>query len=474
MGQELAHREYVDERAFLERLRDETRLLARAFREDRFERFDPPMVGAEVEAWLIDTDQRPAPENLAFLEALAEPLATTELAAFNFELNLDPAPLPGGFTAIRAQIEALWARCRERARTLGLAPLMIGIPPTLTHDMLSLETMTPTHRYAALNERVMAVRGKPTTIGIARREELALVQNHLMIEAACTSLQTHLTVNPGEEARVYNAAQIASAPVTAISANSPFLYGRRLWEETRIPAFEQAIGIESFRALGGTPVGRVGFGGGWMRKSLMELFLENLDGHAPLLPLIEDAPAERLRHLKLQNGTLWRWNRPIIGGDLTGRPHLRIENRVTPAGPTPVDMAANAAFFTGLTLHLARLPEPPEGRMAFSTARENFYACARRGLGARVTWIGGEIEDVQRLIHDRLIPDAREGLEIAGVPRAEADALLAPVQGRAKTGLNGAAWQRAFVNCHGRDFQALVSAYLEQQDGGRPVCEWTI
>ena len=293
MGQEVASCDYVDEQAFVKRLRAETRLVSNLYKDQRFESFDPPMGGAEVEAWLVDDNWLPAPANDAFLKRLDETLATHELAQFNFELNLDPHPLPGGLPKLKQQIEALWAKCAETADALALKPLMIGMPPTLIQDMLSLDTMTPTNRYRALNERVMELRGKPTEVDISRREKLELAQNHLMLEAACTSLQTHSTVNPGEEARMYNAAQIAAAPVVAISANSPFLYGRRLWEETRIPAFEQAIGINSFRGRDGAKIGRVTFGAKWLRHSFLELFLENLDGHEALLPILEDAEPER-------------------------------------------------------------------------------------------------------------------------------------------------------------------------------------
>lgn len=474
MGQDLASRSYVDEPLFRARLREETGLVARLFKTQALERFPAPMIGAEVEAWLIDRDEMPAPENAAFLAALDEPRATTELSCFNFELNLDPGALADGFAPLKDQIERLWSECDAAAERLGLRALMIGIPPTLREDMLSLETMTPSHRFAALNERVMQVRGVPTRVDISRRESLELSQTHLMIEAACTSLQTHLTVNAGEEARLYNAAQIASAPLTAVSANSPFLYGRRLWEETRIPAFEQAIGINSFRARDGARVGRVTFGAGWMRESFLELFLENLDGHAPLIPLIEDAPPEALRHFKLQNGTLWRWNRPILGGDAGAGAHLRVENRVTPAGPTAADMAANCAFFVGLTLHLAHSETAPEDQLSFQKARSNFYACARRGLGARVDWIDGAVWDVQQPIHDRLIDQAEAGLRAAGVTQGEAQSALAPIRGRARTGLNGAAWQRGYVNCHGRDFQGLIAAYRDNQQSGQPVHTWRI
>lgn len=476
MGQEIASDETFDEDAFVERLRDETRLVMGWFRDGAFEKADPPLIGAEVEGWLLDGDLMPSPRNLEFLSAADRTGLDAELSQYNFELNLDPVSLAGdGLKRLEDSIGALWSHCCAAGSAMGLNAAMVGMPPTLREGMLDLEAMTPSNRYRALNDRVMHLRGgAPLAYDIEGRERLELVESHLMMEAACTSLQTHLNIHPDHQARQFNAALIASAPVLAASANSPYLYGRRLWEETRIPAFEQAIRILSFKDKAGRAVGRVDFGTGYVRRSLMELFLENLDGHAPLLPVVEDTPAERLRHFKLQNGTLWRWNRPIVDTNKAGTPHLRLENRITPAGPTVVDMTANAAFLIGLVLHLAGEEAPPETRLPFEAARENFYAAAKSGFGAPVTWLDGESGDLQALVAERLADQAEAALLKADVDRHVARRLIDIIRKRARTGQTGAAWQRAWVNCNGRDFQGLMEAYLGFQTKGAPVHTWTV
>ncbi len=476
MGQEIASAEDFDEAGFKARLRDESLLVLSWFKEKAFERADPPLIGAEVEGWLLDGDLMPAQRNLDFLNRADNPGLDQELSQYNFELNLDPTSLGDrGLETLERRFSELWAHCCATATTMDLHAAMIGMPPTLREGMLDLDSMTPSNRYRALNDRVMQLRGgTPLTYEIEGRERLERAENHLMLEAACTSLQTHLMLDPDAQVRQFNAAMIASAPVLAVSANAPYLFGRRLWEETRIPAFEQAIRVVSFKDKAGRHVGRVDFGTQYVRESLMELFLENLDGHAPLLPVVEDAPAERLRHFKLQNGTLWRWNRPIVDTNKEGVPHLRIENRITPAGPTPVDMTANAAFFIGLTLHLSGLEEAPEHGLAFEDTRRNFYAAAKSGLGAKITWLDGQRGDIQHLIATQLADDAERALLAADVDRHVARRYMDIIRARARSGLNGAAWQRSWVNCNGRDLQGLMGAYLELQHSGKPVHTWTV
>lgn len=476
MGQEIATDNAFDEVEFKKRLRDETRIVLNWFKADAFERSDPPLIGAEVEAWLLDADFIPDPCNTHFIERANMDGLDSELSQFNFELNLDPQSLAGdGLKQLEAGFNRLWGHCCETAGSMGGHAAMIGIVPTLRDDMLCPDTMTPSNRYRALNARVMELRsGEPLSYDIAGLEHLEKLDNHLMLEGACTSLQTHLMLDPDHQARQFNAAMIASAPVLAVSTNSPFLYGRQLWEETRIPAFEQAIRIVSFKDRNGRAVGRVDFGTGYVRDSLMELFLENLDGHPPLLPALEDAPPEKLRHLKLQNGTLWRWNRPIVDVNAQGVPHLRVENRITPAGPTPADMAANAAFFLGLTMYLSKLEDAPEQTLDFETTRQNFYAAARHGLGARITWTDGQEGDVQALISDTLIDQAEDGLISSGVDPAVAGDFMSVIRGRVRHGMTGSIWQRAWVDTHGRDFQGLMSAYLDLQTTGKPVHTWTV
>jgi hypothetical protein len=476
MGQEIASDERFDEDGFRERLRNETRLVMQWFKEDAFQRATPPTIGAEVEGWLLDGDLIPTPNNSDFLKRASNTDLDSEISQFNFELNLDPQSLGGdGLKRLEDGFDSLWGHCCATSREMGGRAAMIGTLPTLREGMLDLDTMTPSNRYRALNARVMEMRSfEPMAYDIAGLEHLETIDNHLMLEGACTSLQTHLMLDPDRQARQFNAAIIASAPVLAVSTNSPFLFGKQLWEETRIPTFEQAIRIVSFKDKTGRAIGRVDFGTQYIRESLMELFLENLDGHPPLLPVLEDAPEWRIRHFKLQNGTLWRWNRPIVDVNSKGEPHLRIENRITPAGPTSADMTANSAFFLGLTLHLADLDEAPEHALPFETSRVNFYAAARQGLGARITWINGEEGDVQALIAHQLTDQAEAALVKAGADAEIAKRYMDIIRGRVRRGMTGSIWQRAWVDCHGRDFQGLMAAYLDFQMRGDPVHTWTV
>jgi gamma-glutamyl:cysteine ligase YbdK (ATP-grasp superfamily) len=293
-----------------------------------------------------------------------------------------------------------------------------------------------------------------------------------MLEAGCTSLQAHMKVNQEDCVRFYNAAILAAAPLVAATANSPFLYGKSLWCETRIPAFEQATAIDGFRDASGQNVLRVTLGTGYLRHSFLELFIENL-GFPVLLPALEDR-ADRLPHLQLQNGTIWRWVRPILGFDGAGTPHLRIEHRVMPAGPSLIDTVANLALCHGLVLALARADEPPEAGTRFEDARAGFYACARDGLDARICWDGREAR-VQNLLLDRLIPDARAALIETGVAEDEVVRYIDDVMtARVRSGRTGAAWQRSFMDCNPANFQALTERYLALQETGAPVHTWEV
>ncbi len=473
MGREISDQERVDMAGFKTRLREETRCLMNWFKQERFERPIRPSIGLELEAWLMDEDGLPAPRNLEFLEKLDDPHAVPELAAYNFEFNADPLKLENRvFSKLEKDLSGLWSKAEDCAEEMGMKALMTGIPATLREPMLSLDDATPSERYRLLNERLFELRGgAPLKIDIAGREELDLVQTHLMMEAACTSLQVHLMLTQDNAARRYNAAQIASAPLVAASANSPFLYGKRLWEETRIAAFESAVNAPGPRQGDGRRAARVTFGRAHLRDSLMELFIDNLDCYEPFLPMVSDTPEEKLEHLRLQNGTVWRWNRPIVQPGKT--PHLRVENRVVPAGPTIIDMVANTAFCIGLTLHLEMLPDLEE-RLPFELARRNFYACAKEGLAAECVWLDGRVVNVQALIRDELAEAAREALIAAGVDAGEAGHYLGIVKQRCRNGQNGAAWQRAHANCHGNDHQKLVLDYLANQKDGAPVHRWRI
>ena len=341
MGQEIEASRFTqaDFDAFEERLREETRLLETWFREDAFASTHK-VAGFELEACLVDAGMRPAAIVEPFLERLNDPLVVPELATFNAEINGTPQRLQGdALSRLAAELEATWAHCGEAAAGLDARLAMIGILPTLAPGHLDMAYMTPLKRYRALNEQILHLRrGRRLNLDVRGRDHLHLEQQDVMTESAATSFQIHLKVTPEEAARVYNWSKVLSAPMVAVAANSPFLFGHDLWDETRIPLFEQAVSV------GGSFFSeRVTFGLHYVRDSVLECFQGNLIRFPPLLPQIMDEPPERLAHLRLHNGTIWRWNRPLIGFDDSGAPHLRIEHRVVPAGPTVSDSIANAA-----------------------------------------------------------------------------------------------------------------------------------
>jgi hypothetical protein len=295
-----------------------------------------------------------------------------------------------------------------------------------------------------------------------------------MLESATTSFQLHLKVHPRHATRAYNAALVMSAPMVAIASNSPYLFGHDLWDETRIPLFEQSVAVGGFAGASHGPLRRVSFGSGYVRESIHECFIENEQHYPVLLPMRYYEGLEQMSHLRLHNGTIWRWNRPLIGFDYDGMPHLRIEHRVVPGGPTVVDVIANAAFFFGLMQTLMQAGTAPEQRLPFATARDNFYAAARHGLDTQVTWLDGRKGPVRALLLEELLPAARAGLELLEIDRDDIDKYLGIIEGRARSAMTGAAWQRAWVDRYGRDMEGLTEAYYLRQASGRPVHSWDI
>jgi len=474
MGDEIERRYFDADHfsAFRERLEEETDLLRGVFERGEFStRGD--VAGFELEAWLVDDQGDPKPDNERYLEALANPLVVPELAAFNVELNGSPSALTGRvFSRLHDELSATWNACRDVAEQTGCHLVTIGILPTVAKAMLCSEYMSGMMRYRSLNDRLMALRdGKALSLKIDGEEELVLRHSDVMLEAAATSFQIHLQCKPQRAVRDFNASVVASAPLVAASANSPWLFGCQLWEETRIPLFEQAVD------LGERAPPRVSFGSGYARDSLFEIFERNRDLHPILLPAVKDSPPNKFSHVRFHNGTVWRWNRPLIGFDFDGQVHLRIEHRVVPAGPTLKDCIANAAFYFGLVRGLGLAPEPIEAQLPFETARENFYTAARYGLDARICWpFDGTIRELamRSLIVDELLPMARRGLEFAGIPDAEIADYLDVIGARVDTGQNGAAWQRRWVQANGREFNQLVNEYRARQESGEPVHAWSL
>jgi len=470
MGQEITGTQFSEDDfvRFGRRLAFETQRARQAFAAGEFAQ-DGHVAGFELEAWLIDRNFYPVGCNQAFLARMADPLVVPELSRFNIEINGTPQALHGkALTTLEAELAATWERCRRIAHAEESTVIAIGTLPTLRDEDLGPASMSPLKRYAALNRQILAARGeRPLELDIAGEESLRSTHGDVMLEAATTSFQVHLQAPARQISRYLNASMLLSAPLVALAANSPFLFERRLWHETRIPLFEQAVDCGD-----GPKRRRVTFGQRYAGSDPTAWFADNLMQFPVLLPYESDDPPGRYAHLRLHNGTIWRWNRLLIGFDARDVPHLRIEQRVMPAGPSIVDMIANAAFYYGVAHMLATQPEPPEATQPFEAAHESFYAAARDGLDARVNW-GGQPVPVAELLERHLLPLAHEGLARLDVDRDDARRYLDVIALRLRMRRNGAMWQIAHHARH-RDFFRLTADYLEHQRSGMPVHEWPL
>ena len=474
MGQEIGTPDFTpdDLAEFRHRLERETRLLASWLATGALPA-GPKVGGFELEAWLVGPDLRPLPRAPDLLARLADPLVVPELATFNLEFNGTPRILAGqALSTMAAELDRTWGHAQTVAGGLGARLAMVGILPTVRPEDLILDHMTPRNRYRILNAQLGALRGhQPLRLDIQGRDRLLLTREDVMAESATTSFQIHLRVPPQEAARVYNLSKILSAPLVAVGANSPYLFGRDLWRETRIPLFEQtcAMGESGLRE-------RVSFGLGYVQASILECFAANLAAYPVILPELHDEPPERLAHLRLHNGTIWRWNRPLIGFDPDGAPHLRIEQRVVPAGPTVPDLIATAALYFGAIQDLlGGGTDPTRALIPFPVAQSNFYAAARLGLEAELSWLDGRRATAGTILAQDLLPRARRGLRNLGIDDDEIDTWLGIIAARLRSGRTGADWQRAWMRRHpDQGMAGLLHAYLDQQQSGRPLHEWSL
>jgi len=478
MGRDISKTRFTeaDLARFKQKLLEEYRILADWFQNGTLkERED--LCGFELEAWLVDRDFLPAPKNEAFLSRIAHPLVVPELSQFNFEINSTPQHIEGSiFSKMENELQEVWRLCEANATAVGSDILAIGILPTIRDDMLTLDHMTHISRYFALNDQVFRMReGQAIELNIQGRDHLNVTHQDVMLEAVTASLQIHLQVGAEDSVRFYNASQVLSAPMVAVAANSPYLFGKDLWDETRITVFEQAVYMDCYRDNQDEPLHRVTFGSGYARETILEPFLENLELYPVLLPQVFDEPPELLSHLRLHNGTIWRWTRPLIGMDHDGTPHIRIEHRAPGAGPSLKDVIANIAFFVGLMSYFTRQEIPLEEQIRFDWAEENFYQAARNGLSAQIRWTGRKKWDMQTLLDEVLVPASRKGLQQCGIKKEDISCYIDEViQNRARTGQNGARWQRSFIAAHGPDFQSMTRAYFENQKRNIPVHEWDV
>ena len=490
MGDDVDSIEFTrqDRQCYREKVRRCLDVFARMLTESKFD-FERPLTGLEIEFNLIDAEHDPAMRNEEVLRAIANEDFQTELGQFNIEINVPPRRLAGEENAeLERSLRDSLNNAEERARSVGAHMVMIGILPTLRREHMTAEALSANPRYALLNEQIFAARGEDLDIRIDGVDRLAVTTDTIAPESACTSTQFHLQVSPGQFAAYWNAAQVIAGVQVALGANAPLLFGRELWRETRIPLFEQATDTrsEEIRAQGVRP--RVWFGERWI-TSVFDLFEENVRYFPALLPICdEEDPAEimergdppALSELRLHNGTIYRWNRPIYAV-VRGRPHLRVENRVLPAGPTVVDIMANAAFYYGLIRALAEAERPLWTQMSFSAAEENFHAGARHGIDASMFWPTLGYVPVTELVLRRLLPLAHAGLDRWGVSPGERDRLLGIIEQRCLTHRNGAAWQVQTLHAleeDGMDRQEalheMLRRYLPPMHENIPVHEWPV
>jgi gamma-glutamyl:cysteine ligase YbdK (ATP-grasp superfamily) len=455
---------------FAIRLRDETEYANRLFESHGFSNAGY-MLGFEVEAWIVDHNYFPASINQRLLETIAHPLVVPELSRFNVELNCEPLALSVNVLDLAHDaLTRLWSKCNAIAHQLDANMVMIGTLPTIRDDDLTLPNMSPLNRFYALNDEVLRRRGgRKLRVNIAGRDHLLSEHADVMLEAATTSFQIHLKTPAALAHLYYNASVAASGPILAACGNSPFLFGKSLWDETRIPLFEQAVDVPCAHR----DVSRVTFGSGYLERSMRDLFNENLNEYPVLLPIAYDDLASKMHHLRLHNGTIWRWNRPLIGFDADGAPHLRIEHRILPAGPTIRDMIANTAFYLGLVHSLATLGDDGAGGLSHDEARRNFYAAAQRGLEAKLSWPGVGTIAADRLILDHLIEFARSGLDQLQIDQNR-ESWLDILEARVRNKQTGASWQRNALDARGRNIFELMAAYCERQRSGAPVHEWEL
>ncbi len=492
MGRDIEAVTYTREQR--QRYRDKVKLCLDVFEQmlatTSFE-FDQPMTGMEIELNLVDDDYLPKMDNAEVLAAIANPEYQTELARFNIEFNVAPRPLNGRSVAeLERDLRASLNEAERRSAELGTHIVMIGILPTVMPETFEGDWMSANARYQALNDAVLAARGEDIHLDIVgpSGERLLRYADSLAPESACTSMQLHLQVMPSAFPSYWNAAQVLAGPQLALGANSPYFMGRELWAETRIELFTQAADTRPVELKNQGVRPRVYFGERWI-TSIFDLFEENTRYFPAMLPELDDEDPQaafnagqtpKLAEMRLHNGTIYRWNRPIYD-IVDGRPHLRVENRVLPAGPTIVDTLANAAFYYGALRALVSEDRPVWSRMAFGTASENFTLGARHGIDATLFWPGWGGVPASELVLRELLPMARVGLAAWGMDTAVADRLLGVIEGRCLTGQNGADWQVSTVRrlearglSRAEALREMVAAYAENMHGNEPVHTWAL
>ena len=476
MGQDIQNQKFSkkDFDDYKDRLNEETQLLKTWFDENKFAKATPH-IGLELEGWLINKDGEPSCQAMEFLKTANRDNIVPELALFNFEINAPHYPLDSQMmTHFKNDLAGIWKHCEESAKKVDCSTVMIGSLPSLCNDMLTMDNISPYNRYYALNSRVMEMRDNlPIEINIAGEEKLVSEYDCILLESAATSLQIHLEVCQENAVDFYNASIMASPFIVALCANSAYLCGKSLWAESRIPVFEQTVIVglnESAHAKK-----RVTIGTGYLKESLFELFEENQRLYPTLIPHVCDESAEKMKHVNFHNGTVWRWNRPIIGFNEDGTPHLRIEHRVIPAGPSQKDTLANIVLFLGLVHYFKESAKLMTKQISFEDNYINLYEAARRGIQSEFIWKNGQTKKLVDIFNQDIMPGFKKTLKGLKFTYDDISTYVDNViQKRLDTGVNGSKWQQNYVKKHGCDYKNLVLAYQRNQNSGLAVHEWSL
>lgn len=446
-------------------------------------------IGVEQELCLVDPAWRPAPINLDVLKRIDDQHYTTELARFNMEINLDPLDFKGAcLSRLEKNLRDHLLRIEQVNKKLGAKLILTGILPTIRTTDLDDDMMTPIDRYRALDEIMRTFRGGDFEMRIEGTDELIARNPNVMFESCNTSYQIHYQVNPDEFAKRYNWSQAIAAPVLAIATNSPLLFGRRLWHETRIALFQQSVDIRNSRDLMRQRSPRVNFGTRWAEKSIVDVFQEDIVRYKILLgnkikndslKQVNSGKLPSLEALRVHNSTIYKWNRPCVGIG-NGKMHVRIENRLLPSGPSVKDQVANSALWFGLMHNNSPDYGDIPQRIDFDDAKTNLLRAARQGIDAKLTWLDGKKMAVQDIVLKELLPAAEAGLERAKISKKDRDHYLGIIEARTKSGRTGAQWIVESYNKlrkEGTVDEALVATtagmYHRQRDGS-PVHEWDL
>jgi len=475
---------------FVRSLLDDVQAFEYMLEHDWFES-DIVRIGAEQEMCLVhNKTYKPATINMEVLEHLKDmPWCVTELAKFNLETNLSPREFTGDcLSQLEAENLEYLSIIQKVLDGFDASIILCGILPTLRKHDLEMHNLTPKDRYFALMAAIQKhLLGTSFELRVEGVDELLVKHDSPLLEACNTSFQVHLQVAPNDFVKMYNISQVLAGPTIAIAANSPLVFGRRLWHETRIALFQQSLDTRTTADHMRERLPRVNFGSGWLRGDITQIYKEDISRFRVLLAgaieensldLVKQGITPKLRALQIHNSTVYRWNRPCYGISPNGKPHLRIENRVMPSGPTSVDEVANAAFWLGCMVAMGEKYDDVTKQIDFVDARDNFLKSAKFGIDTTFTWMKDKKIPATELILHELLPLAREGLKMRKVKTADINKYLDIIEARAKEHKTGARWAlRTFtalkkVVTNDEAVTAITAAMVKNQKLNKPVHTW--